>query len=126
MEDKKTSTPAERITEALRLRGMRASELSKLTGISKSSISSWINGRYEPKQEALYSMGKVLDVAEMWLAGYDLPMERPAFQKKNDALADIILRMRRDEDFFDFVKYISDLSAADFEKVKNVLHAFFK
>lgn len=126
MENKKISTPAIRIKEALEARNMKPAELSVLTGISKPSISCWLNGKYEPKQEALYNMGKALDVAEMWLAGYDIPMERPTFQKKNDALADIIVRMRTDEDFFNYIMYVSKLSAEDFDKAKNVLHALFK
>lgn len=75
------SSPSERLKEALNIRGMKASELSERSGINKPSISCYLSGRYEPKQEALYKMGRVLDVAEMWLAGYDIPMDRPQEQK---------------------------------------------
>ena len=43
-------------------------------------------------------MAKALDVSEMWLAGYDVPMERPAEQKKADTLTDALLFMRNDSD----------------------------
>ena len=53
-------------------------------------------------------MGKALDVAEMWLAGYDIPMERPQSQKNNDAISDIVVRLRTDEKFLLAVKKIYD------------------
>jgi len=97
-----------RLKEALSLRNMKQVELAERTGISKQSINCYVSGKYEPKQEALYKMGKALDVAEMWLAGYDIPMERPQSQKNNDAISDIVVRLRTDEKFLLAVKKIYD------------------
>ena len=55
---------------------MSQSELIKRTGINKGSLSSYLNGRYEPKQKAIYKLSKALNVSEAWLMGYDVPMER--------------------------------------------------
>lgn len=96
---------------------MKQAELAELTGISKQSINCYVSGRYEPKQEALYKMGRALDVAEMWLAGYDIPMERPKEQKNNDALSDIVVMLRTDEEFFSIVDKISKM---DPEKRKSL------
>lgn len=73
----KVATASERIKKALSLRNMKQVELSEKSGINKPSISCYVSGKYEPKQTALYELGKALDVSEMWLAGYDVPMERP-------------------------------------------------
>lgn len=108
---------SDRLKEALRLRNMKQAELAELTGISKQSINCYVSGRYEPKQEALYKMGRALDVAEMWLAGYDIPMERPKEQKNNDALSDIVVMLRTDEEFFSIVEKISKM---DPEKRKSL------
>lgn len=62
-------------------------------------------------------MGRALDVAEMWLAGYDIPMERPKEQKNNDALSDIVVMLRTDEEFFSIVEKISKM---DPEKRKSL------
>lgn len=67
---------ARRISKALELRGMKQTELCKLAKIPKSSLSIYISGDYEPKQDRLYDMAKVLDVDPVWLMGYDVPMER--------------------------------------------------
>lgn len=113
------SSPSERLKEALNIRGMKASELSERAGINKPSISCYLSGRYEPKQEALYKMGRVLDVAEMWLAGYDIPMDRPQEQKNNDAISDIVVRLRTDENFLLAVEKIYAFSP---DKLESFLH----
>lgn len=113
-----------RIKEALNLRKMKQSELSALSGISKQSINSYVSGKYEPKQEALYKMGKALDVSEMWLAGYDIPMERPAEQKENDLLADIVDRMQKEKSFRQLIIKISHLKPEQLDVIQNLLDHF--
>lgn len=65
----------ERIREALATRGMTASDLSKKSGIGKGSISKYLKGLVTPKQSAIGSMAKALDVSPAWLMGYDVPMK---------------------------------------------------
>lgn len=65
-----------RIEKALSIRNMKQSELSKLTNVPKSSLSLYIKGAYEPKQDKIYTMAEVLNVSDTWLTGYDVPMER--------------------------------------------------
>ena len=115
------SSPSKRLKEALDIREMKASELSERSGINKPSISCYLSGRYEPKQEALYKMGRALDVAEMWLAGYDIPMERPQEQKNNDAISDIVVRLRTDDRFLLAVKRIYGLENEKLESLLNLL-----
>ena len=73
-----------RIEEALRIRNMRQVELCEKTGLSKSSINNWIKQRWQPKHNAIFLMARALDVSEMWLAGYDAPMERAPGEKKGE------------------------------------------
>ena len=112
---------SDRLKEALRLRNMKQAELAELTGISKQSINCYVSGRYEPKQEALYKMGRALDVAEMWLAGYDIPMERPKEQKNNDALSDIVVMLRTDEELFSIVEKIRKMDHAKRKRLNALL-----
>lgn len=69
-------TCGKRISKALALRGMKQAELCTLAKIPKSSLSIYISGSYEPKQDRLYQMAEVLGVDPVWLMGYDVPMER--------------------------------------------------
>lgn len=70
------ATVQDRLREALRLSSKKQVDLVRDTGIDKGSISSYLSGRYEPKQEAIYKLSLALNVSEMWLWGYDVPMER--------------------------------------------------
>lgn len=120
-EYERSATPAERIKLALNIRNMKAVELSERSGINKASISCYLSGKYEPKQEALYKMGKALDVAEMWLAGYDVPIEKPAWQKENDELADLVDHLQKNKDFRQLIISISQLKSEQIELIRNLV-----
>ena len=66
---------AERLRMALDFRNMKATELSELTGINKSTISQYLSKEYEPKRDRIELFSKILNVNEAWLTGYDVPME---------------------------------------------------
>ena len=70
------STFKDRLQKAMSLRGMRAADLARDTGLSKARISQYTNGIYEPKQKALCQIAKALHVNELWLMGNDVPMEQ--------------------------------------------------
>ena len=71
----KTESCRKRIATALKLKGIKQSDLCKLANIPKSSLSLYLSGAYEPKQDRVYSIAKALNVNEAWLMGYDVPME---------------------------------------------------
>ena len=77
MEYDRIATCAERIKQALLLKGIKQSELCRLTNIPKSAMSQYISGAYEPKQDRIYLMARALNVNETWLMGLDVSMERP-------------------------------------------------
>lgn len=70
------STTSSRIQKGMELRGFKQADLVERTGISKGALSSYISGRYSPKQNNIYLIAKALDVNEAWLMGADVPMER--------------------------------------------------
>lgn len=115
----RTSSTPERLREAMTTRGKKQVDLVRETGIDKGSISNYLSGRYEPKQEAIYKLAKALDVSEMWLWGYDVPQERPKEQKNNDAIADIVIRLRTDEKFLLAVEKVYSFDA---DKLESLLH----
>ena len=78
------STFQKRLTERMDELGYRQADLAEKTGLSKSRISHYINGRYEAKQEALYLIAKALDVNEAWLMGHDVSKERTFADKESE------------------------------------------
>ena len=70
------ATFSKRLRTAIDMRGISQTELAKKTGISKSSISHYLKGDWEGKQDAVYTLALALNVSEAWLMGFDAKMER--------------------------------------------------
>lgn len=115
-----------RISEALSIRGMKQVELCEKSGVKKSSLNHWIKQRWQPKQKALFSMARALDVSEMWLAGYDCPMERAPEQKKADELVKITHLLRKDDNLRNLLVSICKLNPSQYSIVENMVNEFNK
>ena len=70
------ATTAERLRYAISYRHTTAAEVSNKTGISRGSLSQYISGKFNPKQDRLYVLAKHLRVSPLWLMGIDVPMEK--------------------------------------------------
>ena len=79
-----------RLKSALKRKNMSQSKLSEISGINTSTISEYISGRYEPSRRRIAEFANVLDVNEVWLMGYDVPMERGTF-KRDSKDSDLVL-----------------------------------
>lgn len=122
--DKPIASIAERLREALAAAGKKQADLVRETGLDRGAISSYLSGKYEPKQKAIYKMSMALNVSEAWLMGYDVPMARTAEHKKNDQLAQLIVKMRTDEDFYNTVVALANLSEKQYRGVQQLITAF--
>ena len=71
----------ERLREALVRKNMRQADLVAQTGIDKSQISSYLAGKYRPKQENLSLLAEALEVNEYWLLGLDEAIETTDIEK---------------------------------------------
>lgn len=121
---KRVTTTAIRLAEAMALSGKKQIDLVKETGLNRSTISRYVAGSCEPKQDAIYKLAASLNVTEMWLWGYDVPRERSMAQKKNDQLVELITLLRKDEKFAKRVKMLSELTPEQTEGVEQILTAF--
>lgn len=117
---KKAST-SERLREAMNAAGKKQADLARETGLDRGAISSYLSGKYEPKQTAINKLAIALDVSEMWLWGYDVPKERSISQKKNDDLAQIIVKLRKNPELLEYVSMLIDMSEADRATIKPLL-----
>ena len=117
----RVESTANRLRVAMTRANKKQIDIVRETGIDKGALSSYLKGKYDPKQDVIYKLAKALDVSEMWLWGYDCPMERPAAQKNNDALTDIVVRLRTDNEFASFFKKVDQLSPEQFASVMQVV-----
>ena len=118
---KPQATIAQRLREALTEAGKKQADLVRETGLDRGSISSYLSGKYEPKQKAIYKMSQALNVNEAWLLGYDVPMARTDEQKKNDQLAELVVRLRRDNDFYNMVSALAELDESQYQSIRQLV-----
>ena len=65
---------SKRLRHALDINEMKQQELADKSGVSKNSISQYLNKRSIPSNISAGKMAKALGVNPMWLMGYDVPM----------------------------------------------------
>ena len=124
MAEEKNAELKDRLQKALDVRQMRAVDLVEAAGVPKSAISFYLSGKSKPKADRLYKIAQALDISEAWLLGYNVPMARSAESKKNDQLAELIVKMRTDEDFYNTVAAIAALNEKQYKSVKDLVAAF--
>ncbi|TDL96744.1 helix-turn-helix domain-containing protein [Macrococcus brunensis] len=65
-----------RLQQILKEKKISQAELSRRSGIARNSISDYLKGKYEAKQDKVYLIAKALNVSEGWLMGFDVSPER--------------------------------------------------
>ena len=123
MENQKRHPVPDRLREAMADANKKQADLARETGLDKGSISSYLSGKYEPKQKAIAALARCLNVSEMWLWGYDVPKVRTEEQKKNDTLVDVVSKLRKDPEFFSVVADLAELSAEEYVSIKAIISA---
>jgi len=93
----KISNSAERLRLLMEERNMRqidvvnaAQPICQKFGIkfSKSSMSQYLSGKFEPDQDKIFMFAQIFDVSEIWLMGYDCERGKPnvAFLNEKEEL----------------------------------------
>jgi transcriptional regulator with XRE-family HTH domain len=126
MENTQRVPVADRLREAMTEAGKKQADLVRETGIDKGALSSYLSGKYEPKQKAIGALARALGVSEMWLWGYDVPKVRTAEQKKNDTLVGVVSKLRNDPEFFEVVAQLAELPADEYASLKSIISALRK
>lgn len=89
---------SERLVLAMEMRGMKAQELSRRTGIDKASISCYRSGKYRANSKNLYIIADALNVNPAWLMGGDVPMDAKSMSAhminaSNEYLSDTVVQL---------------------------------
>lgn len=121
----------DRLLEAIKSSNLKQADIVERTGINKGSLSSYLSGKYKPKQDNTYRLAKILDVNEAWLMGFDVDKERCSNiyidQEDNYALSDqekiLIDKFRKieDNDRYIVIGFIDGLLTAETSKNKNAV-----
>ncbi len=119
--EKQQESIAQRLRKAMDAKGKKQADLVRETGLDRGAVSSYLSGKYEPKQKAIYKLSQALDVSEAWLLGYEVPMERSTESKKNDQLAKLVAKLRADEAFYNTVVALAELDESQHEAIRQLV-----
>lgn len=120
----RVASTKDRLKETMRLRGKTQADLVRDTGLNRGTISRYLSGEVEPRQDAAYKLSNALNVSVTWLWGYDVPMEKTEAQKKVSIIADIVEELKKDDELFSMMEQISKLDADKRQAIKFVLNTY--
>ena len=111
----------ERIKRRRNELGLSQRELaSRMNYQNHSTVGKIENGKVDIPQSKIEQFARVLGVSIAYLMNWE------ETQQKNDAIADIVIRLRTDEDFLSAVELLNNLDADKIAGVKQMLNAFIK
>lgn len=90
-------------------------------GFSYYTFSDWVNGKKYPRMDKVEMLANYFGILKS-----DLIEDKSEMQKNNEALVDIIVRLRSDEDFLSLVKKEMYLDKAQIQSVEQLLTVMLK
>lgn len=105
------ATFGERLKEIMKIRNVRAVDITNHCGIAASQVSHYLKDDYSPKQPTIIKLARYLRVNEVWLIGYDCDMER--YTQTYDGTMKEINEM------------LEVLDNEDLERVRNFIKSYF-
>jgi transcriptional regulator with XRE-family HTH domain len=97
--------------------GKSQRELADILGVASSTFNDWVKGRKYPRIDKIEMLANIFGILKSDLIE-ERTEEHREMQKKNNAQADIVLRMQRDEQFFQVVNAIHEM---DPDKLSSLL-----
>ena len=101
--------------------GKSQKELAEMLGVSTSTFNSWVVGKNYPRIDRIEMLASYFGIMKS-----DLIEDHEEMQKKNDAMADIILKMRVDDSFLSVVKKLYTLDSEKLASADELLSVFLK
>lgn len=107
----KITNSQNRIKELLNESGDNMSEMARKSGISKSTLSRFINGLRTPNQESVDRIAKAYHVSPAWLMGYEVEINGKV---TNEIISLYESLSDKDKDFaLEFMRHLAERSKND-------------
>jgi transcriptional regulator with XRE-family HTH domain len=102
------------------MKGLQQKDVADIVGVSAPTVSEWLSAKKFPRIDKIEILSNYFGILKSDLIE-EKPAEHKEMQKKNDALADIVVRMRTDEDFFEAINIMYNLDNEKFLSIKQML-----
>lgn len=103
--------------------GKTQRDIAKIAEVSPPTVNDWLHSKKYPRIDKIERLAKHFGILKSDLIEEKLTGE---MHKKNDAIADIIVRLRTNEEFFCAVEELCKLDDNELIGVKTLLTAFKK
>lgn len=97
-------------------------EMAEIVGVATSTFNDWMKAKKYPRIDKIEIMANHFGILKSDLIEEKMTAEK---SQKNDVVADIVARLRIDNEFLSVVETIAQLNDSDLEKVKKMLLAIF-
>lgn len=110
---------AKNLRKYISMSGKDRKEIARVLGIPYSTLTDWVNANKYPRIDNIEKMAVYFGVSKS-----DLIEDFKQKQKENDALSDIIVKMRMNKDLMEVVNKVVSLDSAQINSLKQLLNTF--
>ena len=101
---------AKNLKHYLQRSGRTQKELATIVGVAPSTFNDWLKGKKYPRIDKIEILADYFRILKSDLIE-DKPQEHKKMQKNNDAIADIIVRMRMDNEFLSLLVTLNKMDS---------------
>ena len=101
--------------------GKSQKEIAEIVDVAPSTFNAWVKAKKYPRIDKIEMLADYFRILKS-----DLIEDKSEMQKNNDAIADIVIKMRTDPDFLSIVGDLYKLDAEQREALRPVLSALLK
>ena len=94
-------------------------EMAAIVGVSAPTFNEWLKAKKFPRIDKIEKLAQYFGILKSDLIELKTEEHRE-MQQKNSTLAELTVRMRKDDDFLSVVKIISELSPEQLASIKQV------
>ena len=110
---------AKNLKHYITMTGKHRKEIANALGVPYSTLTDWVNGNKYPRIDNIEKIAAYFGVSKS-----DVIEDFEQKKKDNDALADIIVKIRMNEDLMEVVDKVVSLDSAQINSLKNLLDTF--
>lgn len=118
-------TMAKNLAYYVRISGKTQKEVAEVVGVATTTFNDWIKAKKYPRIDKIEMLANYFGILKSDLIE-EKSEEHKKMQAENNALADIVVRLRMDSDFMSVVEDLHSLDEAKFAAVRQMLSAFLK
>lgn len=115
------STFASNLKKYMEINNKSRRDVCDALGFSYYTFSDWVNGKKYPRMDKVEMLANYFGCLKS-----DLIEDKTEMKKSNEAIVDIIARLRTDSDFLSLVESMMQLDAAQMQSVEQLLAVFLK